>query len=330
MKLTENYPKSMKRNTLILIVLMAIVSPLFAQKITTLAPKINEQSQKYIEIKKIALTDKYTIVYFFIDNRPRTMQDLMEGRGSASHIKIDPKIKLINVKDDDHVFKFIKAEGIVVEPQEQTLEAGDIVEFTVYFERLKPGVELFDIYEGKDFRNKTDNRHFWNFYGVHIRNPKSVTKTPTTKPVKPTVVPKTDSIKTPIADTILVVKSTLADKKLTVGEAVRLNNIYFEIGKFNLLPASFTELDQLVTLMNTTPKMTIRIEGHTDKVGDFDENLKLSLSRANAVKSYLVGKGIDFGRIEAKGYGSTRPATKSTAEAERRKNRRVEFVVIKI
>jgi outer membrane protein OmpA-like peptidoglycan-associated protein len=252
--------------------------------------------------------------------------------GNGNVIKIDPQVKLIDVRDDGQTFKFLKAEGIAVAPQQQSLKIGKYLDFIVYFERLKPGIELFDLYEGKDLNRRVGDLHHWNFYGIHIRNPKKTIKTPTTKPASKVIIePKIDSTKAPAADTIKTKPvATLENKKLTVGEAVRLNNIYFEVGKFDLLPASFTELDQLVKLMETNPQMAIRIEGHTDKVGDFDENLKLSLNRANAVKSYLISKGIDFDRIEAKGYGSTRPATKSTAETERRKNRRVEFVVVKM
>jgi outer membrane protein OmpA-like peptidoglycan-associated protein len=256
----------------------------------------------------------------------------MYGNGNGNVIKIDPQVKLIDVRDDGQTFKFLKAEGIAVAPQQQSLKIGKYLDFVVYFERLKPGIELFDLYEGKDLNRRVGDLHHWNFYGIHIRNPKKTIKTPVTKPTSKVVIePIIDSTKAPATDTTKTKPvATLENKKLTVGEAVRLNNIYFEVGKADLLPASFVELDQLVKLMEINPQLTIRIEGHTDKVGDFDENLKLSLSRANAVKGYLVGKGIDFGKIETKGYGSTRPATKSTAEVERRKNRRVEFVVVKM
>jgi OmpA-OmpF porin, OOP family len=156
----------MKKNVLILALLIATISPLFAQKMTTLAPKVNQQSQKYIEITKVALTDKYTIVYFYLDNRPTSFEDLIQGKGQPNLIEIDPRVKLIDIRDESQTFKFVKAEGITIAPQQQRLESGDVVEFAVYFERLKPGVEIFDLYEGKDYKNKTDNRHFWNFYAI--------------------------------------------------------------------------------------------------------------------------------------------------------------------
>ncbi len=331
----------MKQKALIFIVLIMAIGPLFAQKITTLAPAINRKSRENLIISKIQLTKDFTIVYCTFENDgnipagvPPQLRQLLKrfpqsgsNIESSATIEIDPKVYLYESKNPDKTYKFVKAEGIPVKPAKRKLLDDESVDFVLYFQRLEAGIELFNLFEGED----DGNYQFWNFYGIHIRNPKPVAPTPAAKPVaKPVVIAKTDSIKTVVADTLEVTKPTLADKKLSVGEAVRLNNIYFEVGKADLLPASFVELDQLVKLMETNELMAIRIEGHTDKVGDFDENLKLSLSRANAVKGYLVGKGIDFGRIETKGYGSTRPATKSTAEAERRKNRRVEFVVVKI
>ncbi len=117
---------------------------------------------------------------------------------------------------------------------------------------------------------------------------------------------------------------------LAVGDKIVLKNIYFEVSKSDLLVASFSELNKLVTMMEDNPLMEIRLEGHTDIVGDPEANLELSQDRVDACETYLVKKGIQSGRIQAVGYGDTRPIVKKGTDEERKVNRRVEFVVLKL
>jgi outer membrane protein OmpA-like peptidoglycan-associated protein len=114
------------------------------------------------------------------------------------------------------------------------------------------------------------------------------------------------------------------------GETVRLNNIFFDFGKAILQPASYPELDRIAGLMTENQGMQIELSGHTDNVGSDDANLKLSDERAVAVKNYLIAKGIGADRMEAKGFGKSRPVTGNDTEEGRHLNRRVEFLILKV
>ena len=115
---------------------------------------------------------------------------------------------------------------------------------------------------------------------------------------------------------------------LVVGDKVTLKNIYFEMSKSDLLSASFSELDKLASMMQDNPNMTIRLEGHTDIIGDHDKNLQLSRDRVLACERYLVQAGINTNRIETVGYGDTRPILTKGTDEDRKVNRRVEFVIL--
>jgi outer membrane protein OmpA-like peptidoglycan-associated protein len=108
-----------------------------------------------------------------------------------------------------------------------------------------------------------------------------------------------------------------------------LRNIYFDFDKATFKQESYTELNKLERMMIQNPAMKVEIAGHTDDIGTMAYNMTLSQRRAEAVKNFLTQKGIDPRRIEAKGYGKTRPLASNDDEEEGRElNRRVEFKVI--
>lgn len=386
-------------------------------------PKVEESSVPYVKIKKVELTDANTVIYLqFIEPKAqkqpqfrsqprmspfpdsRVPQFPQQGIGQ-SQIWLDPETRLYKPGEIDKKFKFIRAENITTTTK-TSVANGDTVDFVAYFERLTPGIEEFDFYEGRS----SNGSQSWNFYGIHVKNPlkkepakssKPVAKaTPPAKkpaaqsatkvPQKQALAPKKDTemavlkgtvynakTKEPIAAQLsylekgdtLQIRSSSGNYRvgidvgeqykfrvmargyygssfslapgdssgksfdqnvyltpLIVGETILLPNIYFETSKYTLLPESYEELNRLVDVMRDSPTVKIRVEGHTDNVGDFDKNLELSRQRAEAVKNYLIEKGIESSRIEAKGYGGTRPLAKGSEE-ERKKNRRVEFVI---
>jgi outer membrane protein OmpA-like peptidoglycan-associated protein/tetratricopeptide (TPR) repeat protein len=114
------------------------------------------------------------------------------------------------------------------------------------------------------------------------------------------------------------------------GADVTLNNVFFDVDKFELKPESKYELDKLVMLMKKFPFMKIEIGGHTDNTGDKAKNKTLSQNRAKAVKDYLVNAGIDNTRLNAVGYGDTKPIDDNKTAEGRAKNRRTVFKVISV
>ena len=114
---------------------------------------------------------------------------------------------------------------------------------------------------------------------------------------------------------------------LRVGSTFSLEGIFFETAKSNILPESIPKLEQAYAALTANPDVKILIVGHTDSDGSEASNMTLSKNRADAVKKWLVDKGIATDRIRTDGKGESQPkATNDTAEGKAL-NRRIEFVV---
>jgi OmpA-OmpF porin, OOP family len=110
-----------------------------------------------------------------------------------------------------------------------------------------------------------------------------------------------------------------------------LDHMYFEPGKYDLTglkTESIATLNSLYDTLTSNPKMKLEIAGHTDNVGDDLANLQLSQRRADAIRQYLIGKGVDGNRILAKGYGETTPLASNDYPEGRMFNRRTEIKII--
>lgn len=116
---------------------------------------------------------------------------------------------------------------------------------------------------------------------------------------------------------------------VVVGATVALNNIFFEFGKATLTSESFPELDRIIGEMNDRQTLVIEIQGHTDNVGSDEANLKLSQERADAVRSYILGKKMPEERVRSVGFGESRPIASNATPEGQAQNRRVEFVIIR-
>jgi OOP family OmpA-OmpF porin len=113
------------------------------------------------------------------------------------------------------------------------------------------------------------------------------------------------------------------------GGAIRLRHLIFSQGQARIQPQSYQELDELAEMMRDNTKMVIQLEGHTDNMGDPGANLKLSENRVEAVKKYLVARGISKGRIKTKAFGGIQLLTTDVTPEARDANRRVEVRILK-
>lgn len=118
-------------------------------------------------------------------------------------------------------------------------------------------------------------------------------------------------------------------KKHEAGQVMRLDNLIFQLGKSKIDADSYSELDLVVSMMKENSAMIIQLEGHTDYEGDPKGNMKLSQDRVDAVKEYLVDKGINKNRIKTKAFGGTAPLSRDNTPEAHRLNRRVELRVLK-
>lgn len=136
----------------------------------------------------------------------------------------------------------------------------------------------------------------------------------------------------PLTSDYQLVEKDIRLKGACIGCKIILRNIFFDTGKFNLRPESFSELNRLVQLINdiarVKPGIKIEISGHTDNVGADASNQLLSENRAKAVVKYLVDNGISQSKLVSKGYGPKEPVSTNSTPEGRQENRRTEFKII--
>lgn len=104
-------------------------------------------------------------------------------------------------------------------------------------------------------------------------------------------------------------------------------NVQFEKGKTIILETSYKELNSFIAFMNEHSHLNVKIEGHTDVVGDPELNLQLSKDRAKTITEYLMTKGIAGNRIKSEGFGGSRPLFVTEDGSYHPANRRVVFII---
>lgn len=113
------------------------------------------------------------------------------------------------------------------------------------------------------------------------------------------------------------------------GASIRMNCIFFEFAKANLLTSSNNDLTRILEILNSHESMTMELQGHTDSIGSDMSNMQLSMQRAKAVKNYLVAQGVNAERLSVKAFGESKPVATNSTEEGRQLNRRVEIKIMK-
>ncbi len=119
----------------------------------------------------------------------------------------------------------------------------------------------------------------------------------------------------------------LSSGKAKVGSNYILDKVNFASGSANLEQSSYGQLNNIIKVMKNYPSLKIDLVGHTDNTGNAGANQTLSERRANAVRNYIAGKGINKNRLGSKGLGGAKPVASNATSEGKRKNRRVEAVI---
>ena len=129
------------------------------------------------------------------------------------------------------------------------------------------------------------------------------------------------------------------EKGLELGSALKINPIYFDFNKDNIRPDAALELDKIVTILKKHPEIYIELGSHTDCRGSEEFNEDLSYRRAESSRNYIIERGIEEKRIYGKGYGESKLVNHCKCDLKdenkypetlHQKNRRTEFVIVKI
>ncbi len=208
-------------------------------------------------------------------------------------------------------------------PGEVTYVKGKVVDKETG-KALKADVELKDVETGKTILKTTVNENDGSFlicitrgkdYGLFVSSEGSMFYSENINLTIP-------------ASSLKPVQKDISLSKISKGQKIVLNNIFFDTDSSNLKPSSESELNKLITFMNSNAKIRIEISGHTDNVGKSAYNLDLSMRRAKSVYGFLAAHGISATRLVYKGYGDTQPIATNDNEEGRARNRRTEMKIV--
>jgi peptidoglycan-associated lipoprotein len=190
-------------------------------------------------------------------------------------------------------------------------------------------VEIINQYAGKKENAITDEN---GKYSLKLK-PESVCKIQASKEgfFKSGVI-EISTVNKKISETF---KADFQLEEIIIEKPIVLENIYYDLAKWDIRSDAALELDKFVTLLNDNPAISVELSSHTDSRADDRYNMVLSEKRAKAAVEYLISRGIDANRLKGKGYGETKLVNRcgngvDCFEEEHQQNRRTEFKVLKV
>ncbi len=142
--------------------------------------------------------------------------------------------------------------------------------------------------------------------------------------------PITEEINLTNESNFRIIRKNILMLPIKEGQKIRLSQIMFSQSSADVEKSSQPEMERIVKMMTDYPTMEILLEGHTDNVGDWQKNVKLSEDRVLAVKKFLTSRGVEVQRIQTKAWGPANPISSNLTEETRQWNRRVEFTILKM
>ena len=131
-------------------------------------------------------------------------------------------------------------------------------------------------------------------------------------------------------DALVIRGNDLNVKELKLGESYTINDILYATNSAILNDKSKFILKGFARYLKDNPAIQLTIQGHTDDIGEDNQNRTLSENRAMIVKDYLISQGIQANRLASKGFGETQPKVENTSETNRAMNRRTDFIIEKL
>jgi len=290
--------------------------------IASVAPVIKKDSIKKEIIKKEIIHDNIEMPKAEIVEKPKVVKVTVPSPYTINVIKKkDGKVTLSGYVADRSVHEKLVADAKGIFGDTNVFDELKEIEGSpeAWYDSSKLGLDKLAVVEYGHFEISDNN---FNFEGYVLEISKKDSLYESLKSNLNNLYSGTFIITAPEPKVVEVAVVTCQTK---FKELLSQNKIHFEYNKADIKTDSYELLEQLIIVAQGCPDAKITIEGHTDSDGSQDYNKKLSSKRADAVKQYLIQKGMDATKLEAIGYGEMRPIADNETNAGKEQNRRIEF-----